>query len=92
MTHEYIPDDEFYITNENMKWVRRLKKVLNEVPVDLELLVGTGYVSIHQRGYYKRELWEKETDMMFAGNKIQDDSLMIIDFDSEAVRPNSESV
>lgn len=80
------------MNTDQIKWAKKLETLLDSMPEGIELLVGESSIVVHPAGFYMREIWDAGTDMMKAAKLIDDASLMTISFDTERIRPNSETI
>lgn len=78
---------------EQIKWAKKLKRLLKTMPIGIEIIVGRGTIHVMEEGFYRREIFGTDVDMMCGGETvIMNAALIELDTDPSRVLPNSESI
>ena len=80
------------MTTAQMKWAKKLEKLLREMPDGIEIIVGGSSITFHPAGFYQKKVWEDGIDLMTEGDVIDNGSIHTFDFPRDRVYPNSESI
>ena len=80
------------LTPEQKAWSKKLEKLLAAMPEGIEIIVDMGSIAVMEAGFFKREIYDSDVDMLGGGTLITKHALHEFKVDGQRVRPNSESI
>jgi hypothetical protein len=81
------------LTAEQKAWSKKLEKLLAAMPEGIEIIVGMGQIAVMEAGFFKREIYASDVDMLSGGGTlISKNALLEFKVDRQRVRPDSESI